>query len=102
MGLLLRRHLHQKDQVVSRRQYCRLPLLSFPLAMSPFLKDRLNAERPTPVKNIFLPIARNQNVRHQLKVNLLGDQSVLELLESKPRNFWNPRSIRLLSCCSLH
>ena len=29
-------------------------------------------------------------------------QSVLELLESKPRNFGNPHNTRLLSCCFLH
>ena len=33
---------------------------------------------------------------------LIFHQSVLELLESKPRNVWNPRSTRILSCCFLH
>ena len=33
------------------------------------LKDRLNADRTTPVKNILLPVVRNPNVPHQLRVN---------------------------------
>ena len=33
------------------------------------LKDRLNAEWTTPVKNILFPIGRNSNVHHQLRVN---------------------------------
>ena len=50
------------------------------------LEDRLNAERTTPAMNILLRIVRYQNVSHQLRVNLIFHPSVLELLESKPRN----------------
>ena len=33
------------------------------------LKDRLDAERTTPVKDVLFPIVRNSNVPHQLRVN---------------------------------
>ena len=54
-------------------------------------RDRLNAETTTHVKIILFPIVRNPNVRPSTQGQLTFHQSVLELLESKPRNFWNPR-----------
>ena len=45
---------------------------SLPLSMSTqnqsTLKDRLDAERTTPVKDILFPIVRNSNVHHQDRV----------------------------------
>ena len=46
------------------------------------LLDRLDAERTTPVKKIFLQVVRNQNVRHQLRVNRYSTRVSLNCSES--------------------
>ena len=66
------------------------------------LWDGLDAERKDPVKNVFLPIVRNQNVSHQLRVNCYSTSVSLKCLKVRQGILGNPRSTRTLSCCFLH
>ena len=63
------------------------------------LKDRLDAGRTTPVKNILFPICKESECAPSTQAQLLFHESVLELLGSKPRNFCNPHSSRTSPCC---
>ena len=51
------------------------------------LQDGLDAERTAPMKYIFLPIVRNQNVPINSRTIVFSTRGVLETLGSKPRIF---------------
>ena len=71
-----------------------------PPAMSPLSRlDWMLKEQPCETQTL--------SNRKELKcapsqAQLFFHQSVLEALESKSKNFWNPRNTRTSSCCFLH
>ena len=100
--VLLRRNLHKK-----RVTWCDEDSLpSFVASMSTrnqfILQDPMNGERTTSVKIILCPNVKNSKQYPSTQGQWVFHQNVLELLENKPRNFWNPHNTRLLSCCFLH
>ena len=67
-GVLLCRNLHQKGLSGVKKTVCRPLSLSMFTRNQSILQDRLDAERTTPVKDFLLPVVRNPNVLHQLRV----------------------------------
>ena len=84
-----------------KKTVCRPLPPSFPPGISPLSKiDWMLKEQS--LWKIYFSNRMESESTPSTEGRLIFHQSVLELLESKPRIFWNPRSTRLLSCCFLH
>ena len=76
-------------------------MLCFLPAMSTFSRlDWMLIEQPCETQT--LSNRKELKCAPSIQTQLCFTQSVLEALESKSKNFWNPRNARTSSCCFLH
>ena len=85
------------------KMVCRLCLLWFVFLLQSVLSQGwIGCWKNNPCETQTVSNRKEFNCAPSIQEQLLFHQSVLELLESKPNNFWNPRNIRTVSCCFLH